>query len=59
MVNGYAVHPWTRVNNCTEIHGEDKNALLVKVDNEKVSFINFSSKDRENNIDHNWRHYGY
>jgi hypothetical protein len=59
MVNGYAVHPWTRVNNCTEIQNEDKNALLVKVDNDKVSFINFCSKDRENNIDHNWRHYGY
>ena len=59
MLNAYGVQPWTRVNNCTEIHGEDKNSLLVQVVNDKVSMVNFTNKDRENNIDHNWRHYGY
>ena len=59
LVNGCAVHPWTRVNNCTVFQNEDKNSLLVKVENEKLTYLNFSNNDRENNIDHNWRYYGF
>ena len=59
MVNACGVHPWTRVNNCTDVSGDDKTSLLVKIENDQMTFMNFSNKDRENNIDHNWRHYGY